>query len=379
MRPDFSRPVHCILGLPIDAVSESQAVDIVRRAATQRRRCFLSTPNLNFAVACLSDPAFRDSVLHSDLNTADGMPLVWVARLLGAPIGERVAGASLFERLRRGAAPSLGVFFFGGPDGAAGLACEQLNREHGGLRCVGCASPGFGTVDEMSTSERIAQINASGADFVVVSLGAKKGQAWIERNRDRLEAPVVSHLGAVVNFVAGSVARAPGPLQRFGLEWLWRIAEEPALWRRYLHDGAALIRLLFGRVIPYAWRLRVHAPGAAQLAAARVETLPSGGDSVLRLAGAWTARNLDPLRAAFAQAAARDAAIRVDLAGVTHLDSAAIGLICLLRGHCSQARRGWRMSGASRSLRRLLRHACADYLAEELDAPSAAPSESLAC
>jgi N-acetylglucosaminyldiphosphoundecaprenol N-acetyl-beta-D-mannosaminyltransferase len=379
LHPDFSRPVHCILGLPIDAVSEAAAVEHIRGAALQGRRCFLSTPNLNFAVASLSDPAFRDSVLHSDLNTADGMPLVWIARLLGAPIRERVAGSTVFERLR-GGSPALGVYFFGGPDGVAARACERLNGEPGGLRCVGFDSPGFGSVEDMSGAERIARINSSGARVVVVSLGAKKGQAWIERNRARLDAPVISHLGAVVNFVAGTVARAPGPVQRLGLEWAWRIVEEPALWRRYFNDGATLLRLLFTRVLPCAWQLRVRAPGPAQLAAARVHIDAAGKEGVVRLAGAWTAGNLGPLRAAFADIASGEGAVHLDLSEVTHLDTAAIALICLLRGHCAgQARRGWRMSGVGAPLRRLLRHACADYLVEDLDAPSAATAGSLAC
>src|SRR5476649_1297061 len=94
---DFSRQVYCILGLPFDAVDEAQAVEIVASAAAHERRCFFSTPNLNFMIACLSDAQFRDSVIRSDLSVVDGMPLVWVARALGIPQRERVAGASMFE------------------------------------------------------------------------------------------------------------------------------------------------------------------------------------------------------------------------------------------------------------------------------------------
>jgi len=86
-------------------------------------------------------------------------------------------------------------------------------------------------------------INASQADFLVVALGAKKGQAWILHNLEHLQVPVVSHLGAVVNFVAGTVQRAPAAWQRAGLEWLWRIKEEPALFGRYWNDGLALFGL----------------------------------------------------------------------------------------------------------------------------------------
>lgn len=378
LSPDFNRSVHCILGLPIDTVDEGQVVDIIRRAAGERRRCFLSTPNLNFAVASLNDPVFRDSVLHSDLNTADGMPIVWIARLLGVPLPGRAAGSSIFERLRGAVEPPLRVYFLGGPEGVAGLACERINQKAGGIRCVGFESPGFGSVEEMSSPELITRINASGADFVVVSLGAKKGQEWIERNRERIEAPVISHLGAVVNFVAGTVRRAPRLVQALGLEWLWRVAQEPALWRRYASDGAALLRLLFVRVLPYAWCLRTSAANEQELAAARVESFEQAGQRVLRLSGAWSAGNLDPLRLAFGAAASASGAIHLDLTAVSHLDSAAIGQICLLRGVCGRSR-AWSVSGAKPAVLRLLRFACADYLVRAI-APAGEPtSETLAC
>ncbi|MCD8512378.1 MAG: WecB/TagA/CpsF family glycosyltransferase, partial [Nitrincola sp.] len=103
--------------------------------------------------------------------------------------------------------------------------------------------PGRGDVASMSTPEIIEKINLSQADFLVVSLGAKKGQAWILHNLDKIQVPVVSHLGAVVNFVAGTVKRAPKVWQKLGLEWLWRIVEEPYLWKRYASDGFAALKM----------------------------------------------------------------------------------------------------------------------------------------
>ncbi len=180
LRTDFRREVYCILGLPFDAVTLSQAVDKVAGSAERDERCFLSTPNLNFAVASLAGGAFRDSVIRSDLSVADGMPLVWIARLLGLPIPERVAGSTLFDvlrtRRRNDNAEPVSVYFFGGPDGVAECAADKLNAEPSGLRCVGHYSPGFESIETMSDAAIIDRINASGADFLVVALGAKKGQ-----------------------------------------------------------------------------------------------------------------------------------------------------------------------------------------------------------
>lgn len=251
------RRVVCVAGLPFDVLSLNEAVGHVCRAIQLRQRLFLSTPNLNFLIAAQSDGVFRDSVIHSDLSVADGMPIVWLARLLGLPIRERVAGSTLFEVLRNGSGQALlgrpiSVYFFGGPPGIAERAAQVLNAEGRFMTCVGHHCPGFGGVGEMSSTEVIEAINRSGADFLVVALGARKGQAWIEHNLPRLTVPVVSHLGAVVNFVAGTVERAPLVWQRLGLEWLWRIMEEPALFRRYWSDGLALLRLLATRILPLA-------------------------------------------------------------------------------------------------------------------------------
>jgi N-acetylglucosaminyldiphosphoundecaprenol N-acetyl-beta-D-mannosaminyltransferase len=359
---DFGRDVYCILGLPFDAVDMAGAVLRVRDAVARRKPCFISTPNLNFLIGCRNDRAFRGSVIDSDLSIADGMPLVWIARLLGVPIPERVAGAGLFEALRRDVSHPLAAYFFGGPEGVAEAACARLNAAPSGVRCAGWASPGFGSVEDMSGDAAIAAINASGADFLLVSLGAKKGQAWIERNRAGINVPVISHLGAVVNFVAGRLARAPGWMQRSGLEWLWRIREEPGLWRRYASDGLALAGLLVTRVVPHFLHIHRHAPVQPELDRAAIDTQQSGGETILRLRGAWTRGNLGALRAALSAAQAADTDVRIDLGDVSYVDSAVLGLLMLLYG--SQAARGRRLSCVllDRRVRKAFEYGCCEFL-----------------
>jgi N-acetylglucosaminyldiphosphoundecaprenol N-acetyl-beta-D-mannosaminyltransferase len=325
------RRVACILGVPIDIVNMDEAVRRVRHSARARAPLFLSTPNLNFAILAQQDVAFRDSLLHSDLCIADGMPLLWVARLLGAPLPERVAGSALLEQLRRGPTDDpIKVYLFGGPDGIAEAAARRLNEERRGLQCVGWESPGMGSAEALSRPESIQRIAASGADFLVVSLGAKKGQEWIVRNRAKLGVPVVSHLGAAPNFIAGAVARAPAWVQRAGLEWLWRIKEEPALWRRYLRDGASFLRLMTTRVLPLAWSMR----GRAAADGSALQVVEREDEIVVRL---------DP-----AQAAA--------------LDMEVVGRLVLLYGRAKRAGRRLRIEGATERLWRDLERAGAGYL-----------------
>ena len=125
--PDFSRNVYCVLGLPFDALTLEQAVTHIRAAVARRTPCFLSTPNLNFLIAGQAQVAFRNSVIHSDLSLADGMPIVWLAKLMGIPIAARVAGSDLFEALRHSAGPILKVYFFGG-GGRRGRASCMANQ-----------------------------------------------------------------------------------------------------------------------------------------------------------------------------------------------------------------------------------------------------------
>lgn len=362
---DFERQVFCLAGLPFDAVDMAGAVAIVRNAAAERKQCFLSTPNLNFLIACQGDAAFRDSVIHSDLNVADGMPLVWMARLLGIPIRERVAGSGLFEALRRPDKPAapMSVYFFGGPDGVAEKACGILNVQPAGLRCAGFACPGFGSVEDMSSEEVIARINASGADFLVVALGARKGQAWIEHNRGRIAAPVISHLGAVVNFVAGTVSRAPAWMQRTGLEWLWRIKEEPALWKRYWLDGVALLGLLLMRVLPFAVWLRVGR-GRLDCGAFSVERQAARSGDALRIAVRGCAPDHLPeaARAVLRDAASTGQPVTVDLAQAEYVSPALFGLLLVLKKHLDAKAAGLAFEGVSPELRRFFVWNGVEYL-----------------
>jgi N-acetylglucosaminyldiphosphoundecaprenol N-acetyl-beta-D-mannosaminyltransferase len=366
-RVNYQREVWCVLGLPFDAIDVVTAVQRFRDAALSRTPCFVSTPNLNFLVAARSDEAFRSTVLRSDLSVADGMPLVWVARTLGIPIPERVAGASIFEALSRHAGAPLGVYFFGGPEGSAAKACEQLNRKAGGLHCVGYHMPGFGSVESMSDDATLARINASGASFVVVSLGAKKGQAWIEHNRARLDAPLLCHLGAVVNFVAGSVSRAPPWMQRLGLEWLWRVKEERGLWRRYSQDGGQFASLLFSRVLPYAMYLRTSRPSAQELNGAKLVSKMQGRQATLVLQGAWTHENLQPLRDALTKCDGSASALHIDLHDVIFVDSAFIGLLLLARGRYA-GEGHLSLSGASLKVAKVFHYNAAEFLLKAADA-----------
>jgi N-acetylglucosaminyldiphosphoundecaprenol N-acetyl-beta-D-mannosaminyltransferase len=250
----LTRDVWNILGLPFDLFNMQATLAHVNSSIKNNEKCFISTPNLNFIIATQSDIDFYQSVVESDLSVADGMPMIWVARILDIPLPERIAGSTLFDELSKQTdnRENVKVFFFGGQKGVAEQAHLRINKESTAMVSCGFLDPGFVSVDEMSTSAIIEHLNKANPDFIVVALGAKKGQAWIQKNRQQLNSPVICHLGAVINFAAGSIERAPIFWQRIGFEWLWRIKQEPTLWRRYLYDGLAFIKLLAVNIFPLA-------------------------------------------------------------------------------------------------------------------------------
>src|SRR5579862_1187349 len=192
---DLTRAVYCILGIPVDAIDLATVITRLQDAAANRRTLLLSTPNLNFLVNSLSDREFRQSLLDSDLCPPDGAPLIWISKLTGLPIKERAAGSDILDELRSrtNEKTKLSVFLFGGATGVASAAADTLNRSSSAIRCVGTLDPGFGDVEKLSEEQIIQEVNASRADFLIVALGAQKGQLWLQRNHDRLTIPIRAH------------------------------------------------------------------------------------------------------------------------------------------------------------------------------------------
>lgn len=367
---DLGRDVHAFLGLIFDRVDVDGVVSHVQRCVTTRRRCFLSTPNVNFAATAAKDSDFRGSVLRSDLSVADGFPIVLAARWMGIDMPQRVAGADIFERLqgsRHALQPPIKLYLFGGPPGVGAAAAARLNAQGGGFECVGHDEGGFGDIEAMSSAAKIERINASGAEFVLVALGARKGQAWIERNRQQLRAPVVSHLGAVINFAAQTIARAPSWMQIAGLEWLWRIVQEPQLWRRYASDGRMLLGTFLFRLLPWSARRRLHiAPaGARQVAQFSVEqSAPDRAE--VRLSGDWR-KNGDhhtELRHALVRLLRAGVAVEFDLSAAPAVGSALLGMLAMLDAWQTELRAVRAGTVTDRALRADMRAHGAQHLLE---------------
>jgi N-acetylglucosaminyldiphosphoundecaprenol N-acetyl-beta-D-mannosaminyltransferase len=364
--PDaLSREVYCVLGIPIDLVTMPAVLRRIETAADGSTPFMLSTPNLNFLVISQSDAEFRETLLLSDLCPPDGAPILWIGRLLGVPIRQRIAGSDIFDALKSISKP-LKLFLFGGAEGVATAAASALNRGPGRLRCVGTFNPGFGSLDEMSSGGIIDQVNSSGAEFLVASLGARKGQLWLQRNFDRIRVPIRAHLGAVLNFQAGTVKRAPVAMRGLGLEWLWRIKEEPRLFARYLNDGTILLRLLFTRVVPLAamsWWKRLKRQ--AQKREFNVTQVHDYGCLTVSFSGSAVAQHVGRVVPVLREAIAAEKQLKFDLSALRDMDARFLGLLLMLRKTLKARGMALVLTGLSPGLERVFRLHGLDYLISE--------------
>ena len=367
---DLSREVYCILGMPIDAIEMPAVMQSIEMAAANAVPFVISTPNINFLVNSESDSEFRESLLLSDLCPADGMPIVWIARLMGVPIKNRIAGSDIFEALKVRARPEgpLKVFLFGAKDSVVEAAARTLNLT-AGLSCVGWICPGWGSVDELSQKEFIDKINSSNADFLVATLGSIKGQLWLHRNHRRLRIPLRSHLGATIHFQAGTVKRAPYTFQKLGLEWLWRIKEEPYLWKRYFHDGSVLLNLLLTRVLPLAISVRLLHRRYGRNGHDLVIKQTYGSNVVtLRPSGFAIGCHVDKVVTYFRVAMTTNKQIVIDFSETCVVDARFLGLLLMLRKQLKARNTVLRFTGISRRLERMFRlNGCGYLLSDQVE------------
>jgi N-acetylglucosaminyldiphosphoundecaprenol N-acetyl-beta-D-mannosaminyltransferase len=362
---DLSRDVYGLFGVPVDAADRASVLRKVMAAAEARKPFLLSTPNVNFMAESRRDPRFRESLLQSDHCCPDGMPIVWISRLLGIPIKQRVSGADLFEALRsHSSSRPLKVFLFGGSEGVAETVCKLLNERPSGIRCVDWFSPGFGTVEEISDDKVIERINASNADLLAVFLSAKKGQFWLLQNHDRLYIPIRGQFGSTINYQAGTVRRAPKILQRLGFEWLWRIKEEPYLWRRYARDGLFLLTTVTTRVLPIAalgWRRYILNNKKEELSFWRHE---HQGSSVIGLVGFATQMHVTKSIAFFRSILVGCRDVTIDVSQTRLIDPRFFGLLLMLRKQLANKGKTLKFAGLSKRSRRIFRLNGFDFLLE---------------
>jgi N-acetylglucosaminyldiphosphoundecaprenol N-acetyl-beta-D-mannosaminyltransferase len=244
-----------IAGVPVDVLDMGGAVNRVMDFVGRAGGAQVCTVNLDFVVSAQNDPEVTGVLQRSDLNLADGAPVAWLARLLGHRL-PRVAGADLVP-LIAGAAAARGapVFFLGGERSAAEESARRLRASYPLLTVAGCYEPPRAAIEDLPSGEMVRLIRESGAAIVLVGLGHPKQERWIARNRAELGSSVAIGVGGCFDFITTRRRRAPRWLQDVGLEWMYRLGQEPRrLFRRYARDAGWMV-VLTARVL----RSRRHA------------------------------------------------------------------------------------------------------------------------
>ncbi len=244
-----------IAEVPIDPIGTSEAVSQIRAAIGGPKVFQVATINLDFMVRAQRDAQIMRIFHRSDLNVADGAPVVWLGRLLGRRVPERVAGADLVPAvIAMSAEIGARVFLLGGEGGVAAEAAARFVAQHPNLVVAGTYEPPRARVEEMDNTSILARIKESRADVLLVALGHPKQERWIDLNRDRLSVSVAIGIGCGLDLVAGRSRRAPAWMQRVGLEWAFRLGQEPRrLVGRYVTDAVWLVPItlsaLRGRIV----------------------------------------------------------------------------------------------------------------------------------
>ncbi len=235
--------IHCL--------SRQEAIEAILAMAISPRAHAVVTPNSDHIVMLEDNAELRAAYAKADLVLADGMPLVWASRWIGPRLPERVTGAELMPLLCAEAARrQLRVYFLGAGPGIAEEAKRRLEEEYPGLQVCGTYSPPLGFEKDASQNRVILErLRAAEAHLIFVGLGAPKQELWIAAHQDQLSRGVFLGVGAAIDFCAGHIKRAPIWMQKLGLEWTYRLLQEPRrLARRYLRDTQVL------RIIWQEWR-----------------------------------------------------------------------------------------------------------------------------
>ena len=344
----------CILGIPVDVVTMDEALARIAAMVESGRPHYVVTPNVDFLVQARTNPELHRILCEADLVLCDGQPLVWASRWLGNPLPERVAGADLTPRLLEQAArKGHRVYLLGATPEANDEACRRLQKRYPTLQLAGHYAPPICPLEEMDHEALACRIRAAEPDILLISFGCPKQERWIARNYRTLGVPVCLGLGATIDFLAGRVRRAPAWMQRSGLEWIYRLMQEPRrLFRRYWTDlrcfGGALLRQWW----TFGWKARVPVGGVFRV----VST--SARWQHVRVSGALDRLALE--RAAdicrrLGDDGSRDC--RLELSEVQSLDSTGVAALTVWQRKLRRAGRRLVLFRPNGRVRRLLRQA----------------------
>ncbi len=235
------RKVVDILGLPMDLVSYDESVErVVAWIRGDRRPRILLTVNSSLLVMKANDREYADACDNVDLAVPDGVPVVWLSKLLGTPLKERIAGVDLmYSLLERGNREKLRVYFLGATEEVVQNLKSLCAERFPDLVIAGARNGYFDQAQEQAVCEEVRDANA---DILFIGMPSPRKELFSDRHQSLMAVPVVIGVGGSFDVITGKVKRAPKLMQNTGLEWLWRLMMEPRkLWRRYLYTNSRFV------------------------------------------------------------------------------------------------------------------------------------------
>ena len=237
--PNGEPRVVYVGGLPVHDTTFEATVDWIVDRGKRRAGGYVCTPNVDYVIQARRNPEFREAMMTASLRVPDGMWIVYASRIAGRRLRGTVTGRLLLPATAKLCAPiGLTIGLYGAGPGVAPIVAERLTREYPGLNVVAAITPPANLeIDSPADLESVAELVAARPSIVFVCLGAPKQEIWMRRHAAALDGAVLVGVGGAMDILAGRFREAPLWMTRYGLEWAFRLAQEPRrLTRRYLID-----------------------------------------------------------------------------------------------------------------------------------------------
>jgi N-acetylglucosaminyldiphosphoundecaprenol N-acetyl-beta-D-mannosaminyltransferase len=235
-----------VLGVKVHAVQIQEVIEQMRAWIAQRDACrYVAVTGMHGIMEAQHDAGFKNALVDANLVVPDGMPLIYIGRLRGHVLRRRVYGPELMLSFCRSrAASGYRHFLYGGEPGVPEQLAKFLQQSCPGICIAGVYSPPFRPVTQAEDAAIIEMIDQAAPDILWVGLGTPKQEMWIREHRDLIRVPVLVGVGAAFDFLSARKQQAPMWMREHGLEWLFRLLQEPRrLWKRYLVNGSQFIIL----------------------------------------------------------------------------------------------------------------------------------------
>ena len=239
-----------ILGVKFDLIDHHRTLEIIHNWRESGKQGYVTLTNPHSVLLCRRDKDMRLATTQADLTLPDGAGITLAANMLGYQHCGRVTGPMLMLRLCDwGRDYGYRHYFYGGATGVARSLADNLSRQFPGLKVAGTNCPPFRPLTSKEDAEIVAQINAARPDVLWIGLGAPKQEKWMLQHKDRIKAAATIGVGAAFDFHSGNAKWAPAWMRKLGLEWAYRLAQEPKrMWRRNLDSPVFLMRLIGQRL-----------------------------------------------------------------------------------------------------------------------------------